>query len=173
MKLRNSKTQELTKLVYAKGYRIIDNDCYNPKGKKLNGSIKMHPVPYRQLSIKTEMGARSIFYHALLAYQIYGDLYFEQGTVVRHLDGNSLNNTPENLKLGSPRDNKFDIPAHTRSDIAFKSVRTVKKLTPEIIAQIKNDYLINGIPAKQLYIKYNTCLNTMYILIRKFKQGVL
>lgn len=170
MELRNSDTQELIKLAYIKGYRIIDNECYNPKGKKINGTIKMHPIPYKQLSIKTAKGARSIFYHALLAYQLYGEKYFEKGTVVRHLDGNSLNNTAVNLQLGSQRDNKFDISAIVRSSIVVKSNKTKRRLSFELLTKIKEDYLINGMPAKQLYLKYGTCLNTMYILIRKFKQ---
>jgi hypothetical protein len=170
MELRNSTTQELIKLAYAKGYRIIDNECYNPKGKKINGSIKKHPIPYRQLSIKTTKGARSIFYHALLAYQLYGDMYFVQGTVIRHLDGNSLNNTESNLKLGTQRDNKFDISATIRSSVVVQSNKTRQKLSPDLLNKIKEDFFINKIPAKQLYLKYGTCLNTMYILIRKFKQ---
>jgi hypothetical protein len=161
-----SKTQELIVEAYNKGYRIIDGDCINPKGKILKGTIKHHPVPYKQMSVKTSKGSRSIFYHALLAYQLYGNLYFVKGTVARHRDGNSLNNSPENIILGTMKDNILDIPSKRRTEKGIKSNKTKNKLSEGMLTDIINDYNL-GMTPKQLYIKYDTCLNTIYIIIRK------
>lgn len=164
-----SKTHELIKLVFEKGYRIVDGECINPKGKKLKGSIKTHPVPYRQLSIKTEKGARSILYHSLLAYQLYGEVYFNKGIVARHIDGNSMNNSDSNIILGTMKDNINDIPSKRRSSKNKTGNITKQKLSDGMCQEIINDYVL-GLGAKELYLKYNTCLNTIYIIIRKYKK---
>jgi len=166
-----NKTQEAIIELYKKGYRIIGGECITPKGKVLTGSIKWHPVPYKQVYIKMEGRSRSVFYHALLAYQLYGDEYFKEGIVARHKDGNSLNNKDDNIILGTMKDNTMDIPTKRRKKRIEQGIDT-KKMLEENINAIKQDYL-NGMVAKELYKKYNTCLNTMYIIIRKIKKGII
>ena len=164
-----TQSQSLIKLVYDKGYRIKDNKCYNPKGKEINGCIKTHPVPYKQLSIKLGKNARSIFFHSLLAYQLYGEEYFKEGIVARHLDGNSLNNSENNIVLGTMKDNILDIPSKRRSTKNKKSNVTAKKLKNGMKEEIIKDYK-DGLSAKELYKKYDTCLNTIYLIIRSLKE---
>lgn len=43
------------------------------------------------------------------------------GTIMRHLDGDPLNNTPENLTWGSPSENNFDVVKHGRHHNATKT----------------------------------------------------
>lgn len=43
------------------------------------------------------------------------------GTVARHLDGDVLNNTPENLAWGTPSENNFDQVAHGTHNNASKT----------------------------------------------------
>jgi hypothetical protein len=164
-----TQSQSLIKLVYEKGYRIKDNKCYNPKGKEIKGCIKKHPVPYKQLSIKYNKYARPIFFHSLLAYQLYGEEYFKKGIVARHLDGDSLNNSENNIVLGTMKDNILDIPSKRRSSKNKKSSETRKKLQDGMKEKIINDYK-NGYVAKELYKKYDTCLNTIYLIIRSLKE---
>lgn len=165
-----TQSQNLIKKVYDKGYRIINNRCFNPKGKEVKGSIKHHPVPYKQLSIKTPDGARSVFFHSLLAYQLYGDEYFKDNVVARHKDGNSLNNSSDNIILGTMKDNILNIPSKRRSTKNKKSSLTLKKLNSGMRNSIIADYK-KGESAKNLYKKYNTCLNTIYLIIRKYKNS--
>lgn len=164
-----TQSQQLLVSAYNKGYRIIDGQCINPKGKIIQGTIKRHPVPYKQLSIKTKTGSRAVSFHGLLAYQLYGDMYFVDGIVARHLDGDSLNNQPDNIILGTMKDNIQDIPTKRSSDKNKVSSATLTKLKNGMEDDIINDYK-NGMGAKQLYIKYGTCINTIYIIIRKFKK---
>ena len=117
----------------------------------------------------TPTGARTVYFHSLLAYQLYGERYFEKGIVARHLNGNSLDNSPTNIILGTQKDNRADEGSYARSIANGKARKTLKLLTPEVVAEIEKDYR-SGTGAKLLYKKYNTCLNTMYILIRKFNK---
>jgi hypothetical protein len=160
--------QQLIKTAHEKGYRIKDGKCFNPKGREVVGSIKHHPVPYRQFSLTTPKGTRSVTFHGLLAYQLYGDVYFNSETVARHMDGNSLNNTESNIVLGTMKDNILDIPSKRRISKNLQSAVTKNKLNDGMKDLIIQDYK-NGMVAKQLYKKYDTCLNTIYLIIRKLK----
>lgn len=169
-----SQLKYLIKVVWEKGYRIIGGKCYTPKGKILKGTIKKHPIPYRQFSIKLKIGeiegikgARSIMYHGLLAYQLYGDEYFKKGIVARHLNGNSLDNSDDNIILGTQKDNKLDIPKEKRIDAYRKGMKTREDILM-IKAGIMND-VNNGLGAKQIYKKYGVCINTVYKIIRSIR----
>lgn len=165
-----SKTQELIVLAYNKGYRIINNECITPKGKTLKGTIKTHPVPYKQFSMHTDTGARSVTFHAMLAYQLFGEKYFEKGIVARHLNGDSLDNSEANIILVTQKDNTFDRSSEERSDAIRKGGATKRFIySDDIMNDIKKDY-VNGLGAKWLYEKYNTSLSTMYTLIKNFKR---
>lgn len=171
-----SKTQQLIVLAYNKGYRIIDGRCHTPKGKILKGSIKQHPIPYYQLSLNSKevtkiTGSTNTFgitYHALLAYQLYKEDYFKDGMVARHKNGNSLDNSDENIILGTQKDNKLDTPQLIRSDATRKGYANKIRVKLQL-QNIKQDYL-NGIGAKQLYIKYDISLAYAYKLIQQFKK---
>lgn len=49
-----------------------------------------------------------VYEHRLVALKIYGPAAAAPGIVIRHLDGNRMNNTPDNLALGSQGDNVMD-----------------------------------------------------------------
>lgn len=161
-----TQSQQLIILAYDKGYRIINNNCITPKGKILAGTIKQHPVPYRQFSIRTSSGARTVFFHSLMAYQLYQEEYFKDGIVARHLDGNSLNNLPDNIKLGTMKDNTLDIPSKRRSAKNKQGNITKKKLLNGMREQIINDFKLNNLSPQELMKKYQTCLNTIYLILK-------
>jgi HNH endonuclease len=90
---------------YNKGYRIIDGECYSPKGQKLK--------PYIQQYYKRYCNP-SFFGHFLAAYQKFGDAWAYSGLDVRHMDGDCLNNKEENIEIGTHQQNILDIPIPTR-----------------------------------------------------------
>lgn len=66
---------------------------------------------YRALKLKHETaGFRSMFLHSLVALAFHGPR--PRGLQVRHLDGNRLNNTADNLAYGSPLQNARDALRH-------------------------------------------------------------
>jgi hypothetical protein len=56
----------------------------------------------------------NIAIHRLQAFQKYGDLLYEEGTVVRHLNGDPGSNAWDNIAIGTMSDNMFDIPKQIR-----------------------------------------------------------
>ena len=67
------------------------------------------------------------------------------GLVVRHLDGNPANNTPENLAVGTQSDNAHDVYSYGRK---------FRKLTREDVLEIRKR-LMNGDPHSKIAADYN------------------
>lgn len=55
-----------------------------------------------------------LWVHRLQAYQKFWEDLFEEWIVARHLDWNSINNSRDNIAIGSQSDNMFDVPRHKR-----------------------------------------------------------
>lgn len=71
--------------------------------------------------------------------------------MVRHLDGNYLNNSESNIDLGTNSDNMMDIPKGVR---VSRSSNASKKYSDELAQAIKLDKE-NGMSYKELMIKYD------------------
>lgn len=96
---------------HKKGYRISENgEIVSPSGRKLKGRVKRY---YLVFGIRFHGKVRYVPVHRMVAYQKYGDLLF-QAECVRHLDGNPLNNCPDNIAIGTQSDNMMDIPYEIR-----------------------------------------------------------
>ena len=92
-----------------------------------SGYIAVGLTPFR--------GKQSIYYvHRLVADAFHGGAPFE-GAVVRHLDGNKLNNHPDNLAWGTYAENEADKLRHgTRN---FGEAVHNAKLTEETVKQVR------------------------------------
>ena len=87
--------------------------------------------------------------HKFAAYILYGEEALKHGVVVRHLDGNVLNISKENIKLGSPKDNEHDKPASIRSWVASMARRAQiqkgisspnKKISDDLALELLREY---------------------------------
>ena len=61
--------------------------------------------------------------HKLQAYQKFGNKVFEKGIQVRHLDNNSLNNSWNNIDIGTQSQNMMDIPKEKRIQKARNNIK--------------------------------------------------
>lgn len=77
-------------------------------GKILKG---IKTGPYRRVGLRKEGATRLLRVHRLVARAFVEGI----GPVVRHLDGDSLNNCSENLAWGTQRENTLDTVRHGRS----------------------------------------------------------
>ena len=73
-----------------------------------------------------------VYVHRLQAYQKFGTKFFEEGIQVRHVNGNSLDNSFENIQIGTHSENMLDIPKEVRiktSNVAWRKAnpRTEKE----------------------------------------------
>jgi len=106
------KIQKIAKL----GYTVDSEGIVYKPNKKIQ-KTRMGTQGYLIFSIRLGKHATNEKVHRLQAFMLYGDKMLEEGIVVRHLDGNQLNNKAENIAIGSKSDNYFDIPETKRKDM--------------------------------------------------------
>jgi len=105
----------------------------------------------------------TIAVHKYVAYLKYGDKIFDDGIEVRHLNGNSLDNSYENILIGTHSDNMLDIPKNVRIKKAISASSKNRKFGDDIIKNIMNDKN-NGMSYSKLCEKYNTSKSTLSYL---------
>jgi hypothetical protein len=153
-------------IAYEKGYRVTkDGNLLNPKGTKI-GSINNHG--YEKTTIRINGKGVVIKTHRLQAYQKYGDKLYEDGIVVRHLNGNSLDNSFGNILTGTQVDNLKDIPLKQRQLNALQSSHKRIKHPKELVDKLKEEYKVLKSYAK-LSRKFNLSYDTTYYLINQRK----
>lgn len=125
---------------YEKGYRIDKKGtiCYKNNSRK--GSIQYcNKIPYLKISIRIGNKTCNVPVHRLQAYQKYGDKLFENGIEVRHLNGNSLDNSYGNIIIGTHSENMFDKSKEVRVKQANIATSHIKKYNHEEIYKFYND----------------------------------
>ena len=78
--------------------------------------------------------------HRLQAFQKYGEKIFEHGLEVRHIDNNKLNNSYDNIVLGTHSENMMDRPEHMRKKCALNAGIKNSPLTAEDVMEIRKLY---------------------------------
>lgn len=128
----NVKFSGLEMVAHQKGYRVSDDGTfYSNRGNEIK---YVGGRGYKRTTIKINGKNKVLFAHRLQAYQKYGDAIYREGLMVRHLDGNKLNNSIDNIQLGTARDNMMDVPSDIRKSRASKAARqTIKYNRDEII----------------------------------------
>lgn len=96
---------------YNRGYRVHpDGRVRSPFGRWLvltpSGTNKRRLYP--AFGIRMDGKVYSVWVHRLAAYQVYGELIFTPGLLVRHLNDDPRDNRFTNLALGSAYDNARD-----------------------------------------------------------------
>jgi len=121
-----SITNEAVKLAFNKGYRISINGDVLYKGRVVNKDYnKSGRARFRMKDIRKK--PVNVPVHKLQAYQKFGESMFALGIQVRHLDGNHLNNEPNNIAIGTPHDNMMDIPKEERIRKAIHASSFISK----------------------------------------------
>lgn len=113
-----TKFHDIIRLAYEKGYRVSrDGKLYGMKGEELivkKRGKQRYPTFSVNVGALTKSGVFGIPVHRFAAYCFYGEKMFEDGLVVRHLNGNVLDLRIENIKLGTNSENEHDKSAETR-----------------------------------------------------------
>ena len=151
------KENILTKrLIYAftKGYKICKKgNVYNPNSKLMKGNKSSKG--YITFCIRFEKKPTNISIHRLQAYQKYGDKIFEEGIQVRHFIGDSLDNSWDNILIGTVSDNHMDKSKKVRTEVATNASRAYqdKSRAYEDRCLIYDD-LMKGVSYKEIMIKH-------------------
>ena len=166
-------------IIYAfqRGYRLNeDGDLISPKGKALVSKVRkfkrklgksVHTQRYKVFSVYIpNYGTVTVLCHRLGAYQKFSKRVFEKGVLVRHLNGNSLDNSLSNLALGTVVDNRMDIPPEVRRRASLIASRQRRRFSDEIISQIRHDREA-GMTYSQIGTKYQASKSTLSYLFNK------
>jgi len=128
-----------TEIAYNKGYRIVGGKAFNSNGKKRK--LKISTTGYLCFSVNHQRKKNvNIYVHQLIAYQKFGDRYLEKGIVARHLDGNKLNNSSDNIEIGTPSQNQLDRPAKERREYSIKAATKNRRFTDSELTAIRTLY---------------------------------
>lgn len=154
-----SKINETLKIAVSKGYYVDNDGNAHSKRQKLKGRV--NTSGYYVITISVYGKGEKILIHRLMGYQKFGESMFEEGMEIRHLDGNSLNNSYDNISIGTHSDNMFDIPKEIRQ---YNSKHARKKYSDELIEQLKIERN-KGLTYKELHQKYNIskCVLSYYL----------
>lgn len=86
-----------------RGYTISeDGIVYNPKNKSVGTSGKNR---YKYFSFRINDKIIKVYFHRFQAYNKFGNKIYDEGMVVRHLNGNILDNSIANIEIGTNSDN--------------------------------------------------------------------
>lgn len=94
-----------------------------------------------------------VWVHRLVAYHKFGNKIFKEGIQVRHLDGNSLNNSYDNISIGTAKDNSLDKLPSVRLRAALIATSFVKKHDHEKIIDLHKKGFSYSKIMKELGIK--------------------
>lgn len=142
---------------YNLGYRVTRKGILlNSNGEEMSCRLDKHGYYERTLRVNSQDKKWThLMIHRLQAYQKYGDKIYEPGIQVRHFNGNSKDNSFENIGIGSASENQMDKPKDVRiglSKIAAKNLPLRYPLNK--IASIKIDRA-KGMSYRELMRKYD------------------
>lgn len=159
-----SKLKLVLDEIIIKGYTIDkDGIISNPQSKKLKGCVY---DKYLKISVRTsENSSFPVRVHKFQAYVKFGDKIFEKGIVVRHLDGDSLNNKWDNIAIGTQSQNMMDRPEIDRKNHSDGKGKITEEIKDKIKLYFENGDSIRLISKKvdvkrttlSDYLKKNNC----------------
>ncbi len=149
---------------HEKGYRVDkEGNVTSHTGKPISTTIT--PIkPYKRFGASIQGKVINILVHKFQAYQKYGMEAFDPNYVVRHFNGDSLNNTWDNIVLGDRSQNVQDIPKEQRHELAKQ--RTRRKLSDEELYEILKDRK-SGMGYTELHRKYGLSKATLSWIFNK------
>jgi len=162
---------------YEKGYRVLSDGSVS--GIRKN-KLKLHftnkeslPYYYRFSVQGYDKKKHKVLVHQLVAYQKFKNAIFEESIQVRHLDGDSLNNTPGNITIGSPTDNQYDKLPETRLAHSIMASTYNRKFSDNEMVSIRKFHSEAGSYKNTMKTFHITSKGTLhYILNNKYQTKV-
>jgi hypothetical protein len=131
----------IEELVYNRGYRVDkDGILTNPKGESIGRVEPSGNLPYHLSSVKIDGRSKKFRTHRLQAFQKFGDKMYEEGICVRHLNGNSLDNSADNIEIGTHSDNMMDKSPEDRMKAALHATSFVRKYDKQEVRDFYSEH---------------------------------
>jgi hypothetical protein len=157
--------KELLVEAYARGYRITrDGQLISPSRKNPVGGY-INTTGYRETGLPFKgRNAVKLLFHRLQAYQKFGDAMFEEGIEVRHLNGNPLDNSFDNIAIGTQSENSMDKKPEVRKRAAKIAASKQKKLTETEVVELKT-LRKQGWKYADLMVKFGLAKSTVSYIV--------
>lgn len=129
--IMSKKTRGLIE-AHKKGYRVTKcgTKATNPIGKQMSLYLTKR---YKSFSFRSSEGVVNIELHRLQGYQKFGDKI--KHLFVRHLNGNEMDNSWDNIGIGTHSDNMMDMPKEVRVAKAKHASSFLKKYNHEEVEE--------------------------------------
>lgn len=152
-----SEQKELLIIAFEKGYRVDTNgNIISPFNGIIKGVVALNGRYHFYIRKTKKEYSKAVPVHRLQAYQKFGNKMFEKGIVVRHLNGNPLDNSWTNIEIGTQLENILDRSKESLKEHSLKASRKGQDniRTYEERCKIYGD-LKNGISYSEIMKKYN------------------
>ena len=100
-------------LAYSRGYRATNEGKVIGLSDNELASFICNNGRYR-FTFRSNGKHYYCYVHRLQAFQKFGNKMYDEGLEVRHLNGNGLDNSWDNISIGTHSENMLDIPEHIR-----------------------------------------------------------
>lgn len=151
-----SKMKQVLEAIIAQGYTIDDKGVVrNPEGTIIAGS--MHEG-YKKFSVRTNFtSSYAMRHHKFQAYMKFGDEIFKKGSTIKHINGNTDDNSYDNISVGAKT--------------VGKSIKREVEFTDEIKSGILADREA-GVSYRKLVDKYGIPKSTIMDFVNKTQQSL-
>jgi len=149
----------------SRGYRITDEGVMNGMDGEINGYPNSKGYKCITIRNRKERTTRMVPFHRIQAYQKFGDKMFEDGIEVRHLNGNRLDNSFENIEIGTSKQNSMDKKPEVRLAMA---IHASKFITVHSHQDIVNWYMNNGKSYKKTMLNFGiSSKGTLHFILNR------
>ena len=150
-----SKVNEYVIQFFEIGYNINKDGNIIRKNLSIKSIFPENGSGYQYITVRLPMKYNArIPIHKIQAYKKFGSVMFEKGILVRHLDGNPLNNSWDNIEIGTNSDNMMDRGPKCRKNSATIATRKMQDIIRsyedrcKIYEDLKNEMSYNEIMKK-------------------------
>jgi len=173
-----NKSNKLIVEAFNAGYTIDNNgNVFNPNGFLLTQRLTKSTVKrktiykfFRPYIPEFKKGSY-IRTHKFQAYKKFGYEAFTPGTHIRHLNGNSLDNSWDNILTGTAWDNWNDISDENRINKIDNAINARRKFTDSEVRYIRNIPNLNIEIKKELAFKYDVNISTINRILTGKRYG--
>jgi hypothetical protein len=158
---------------YERGFRINrEGDVVHPDNKQIKIRItKGLTTNYKTftgnyIAGNSKVRSTQVRIHRFLAYQKFGDIVFKSGVLVRHKNNDPMDNSWDNILIGTCIENMNDVLPDNRRAKTKKAQLARRKFSDEEVTSILEDKE-KGVPCKHILSKYKINPSSLHMILRR------
>ena len=150
---------------YMRGYRMTkDGQMIGGRGKIVRGKLS---EGYKSITLRDHGSCFCVKFHRLQAYQKFGEKIFEPGILVRHLNNDPLDNSWDNIDIGTDKDNFHDRDPEDVSKVMKEVGLQRRKYNYEEIKRLRSE----GMSYSKLAELCETSKSQIYYICNEIDYG--